>query len=865
MAAASAVDRLRAFRFGAFELRPQQRLLLHEGKPVRVGARAFDLLCVLVQHGGEVLDAATLRHAVWRDDDVAPNNLRVQLTGLRKLLGAGAIELLAGQGWRFAWPVEGPPEHERLASPPPPSPGNLPPGLPFMLGRDAELTELLDLLERHQRVTLAGSAGVGKTTLALAAAARAARRFAHGVWQVDFTALTDGSQVLPAVAAALGIHLANRTPLESLVRSLADRSMLMLFDNCEHVIGAVTTLADALVRGAPRVTLLATSRQPLSAAGEQLLHVAPLRLPVQQGVADARRSGAVALFEARARAADPRFDLTDENLAAVIEICRHLEGVALSIVLAATRVPVLGISGLREALCLNPDGPLQVLHQRGAAARHASLQGTLNWSYALLSPAEQAVLRSLGLFSGSFGLDAVIAVCADDALTRQQVMEAVDGLIHHSLVSVAAEALLDSRSPPRYTMHLSVRVYARHRLEAEGSTTARYRRFALHYARVVEGPEAGPGPFRKLEEPSLPDVDHDNLRQALHWAIANDADLAVRIAGAAARFWRVRGHYAEGLGLGEQVLALPPVPGDAALAMRCRLRMGLCGLAYERGHIEQLQAWALEGVADYRKLGMRKGVSQALFWYATARHRLGDVEGGLQAYRESGEEGQAEDDDVAVAHALLNVGRLNIDAGRLADAQEALTDALARYRRMDSSGGLMVTHQHLGDVAFVRGDWVEAEAWWLLALAGYRESHRWPWATVQQQLGCALARMGRQQEAQAAVLESLRYCRRTGFEDLVAQASSALASVLLCDAIGERSRERAHQAALLLGAADQLCRRLGHRRTGLAQRIDAAAKADAARLLGETAWQNALSQGARLTPEAAVAAVAATQGEAGLA
>src|SRR6266567_4699788 len=345
-----------AISFGPYRLLAAQRLLLEGDKPVRLGSRAFDTLAALVGRAGEVVGKEELIARVWPQTFVEDANLKIQVSALRRALGDGHagrrfIVTVPGRGYNFVAPVslEEPP---RASLPPTIAPAgvhNLPLAVTRMIGRDETVTALISRLSRERLVTVVGPGGIGKTTVALAVAERMSANYEHGVWLVDLAPLGDPRLVPSAVATVLGLRLHAEDPLPGLVAGLRDRRMLLLLDNCEHVIEAAAGLATAVLGGTPGVTILATSRELLGVSGERGYRLGPLSGPQplsEQSAAEAAAFPAVQLFVERVTDVVEDFALTDANAPLIAEICQRLDGLPLAIEFAAPRVAVLGLEGL---------------------------------------------------------------------------------------------------------------------------------------------------------------------------------------------------------------------------------------------------------------------------------------------------------------------------------------------------------------------------------------------------------------------------------------------------------------------------------------------------------------------------------------
>src|SRR5712664_3177391 len=426
-----------AISFGPFRLLAMQRLLLEGDQPVRLGSRAFDILAALVERAGEVVGKEQLIARAWPQTFVEESNLKIQVSALRRALGDGQagnryVVTVPGRGYNFVAPVRR--EETLRAASAPPAPSTTPHNLPFavtrMIGRDDAVAALVTRLSRERLVTIVGPGGIGKTTVALAVAERMMASYEHGVWLVDLAPLGDPRLVPSAVATVLGLEIRTENPLAALVAAVRDNRMLLLLDNCEHVIDAAADLAAALLSGVPGVNILATSREPLRVAGEREYRLASLGIPQASSrltTAEAASSPAVQLFVERVTAIVEDFALTDANAPVVAEICRRLDGLPLAIEFAAPRVEVLGVEGL--AARLDDSLPLWRARRRTAMPRHRTMWAVVDWSYGLLGEDEQGFLRSLGIFAGGFRVEAAAAVVPDAAKTRNNAIDHLADLV----------------------------------------------------------------------------------------------------------------------------------------------------------------------------------------------------------------------------------------------------------------------------------------------------------------------------------------------------------------------------------------------------------------------------------------------------
>jgi predicted ATPase/DNA-binding winged helix-turn-helix (wHTH) protein len=823
-------------RFDRYALDRRRRQLLADGQALPIGGRAFDLLDELVRHAGTTVSTDALRRAVWPDRKVGDNNLRVQITTLRKLLGDEAITLHATRGYRFTLPVV----EEGDAEPPAAVPGNLPAHLPALYGRDDELLTLSGSLTGQARITLAGPAGVGKTALARAAAHRQRRGPVDGVWWIDMAPLADSAQLADRVASVLQIKHQGDTPADALVRALADKQMLLVLDNCEHLVDAACALADALLRHAPRVALLATSRRPLKCAGEHLLRLDPLALPQNPGLANARGSGAVAWFEARAKRADPDFALTTENIEAVVDICKRLDGLPMAIGLAAARIPLLGVAGLRERLVdrwrlLSSELPDPRGHPQ-------ALSAALDWSHGLLSATEQAVLRRLGVFAGSFALASVQALARDDRLDEWAVLDALNALIDHSLV-FSDPGALQSGATMRYTMHDSVRLYAKERLEASGEAQPLRERHARHVLALVTGGPDRAGRAADRMTISLPDADHDNLRAALAWAREHDPALALDLAIQVNPYMRQRGHHLEARRIGQALLSDVRSRDHPESLVRLKLAQAvICFEQNDMGLTLEFAQSALDGLADLPHDDAL--LAEAWSWIGVTHQMRNDLDLAEPALRLALAHDRAAGQLADAASQLNNLALVMVERRRFDEAKDLFEEALRLNRQVDRPWGIAITLENLGEAAYAQGDAETALARWQEALPMMRQlGHLYHEAMLLIFMGLALRRQRHRDAATAHAREGLRISLAQQLNGVVADGMTLLAALAL------DSNEPQRAAVLMCVAQARRGQLPAIGPVAIDQReTEAAVRAR----LGEAAWQAARLEAARLTPEQAI-------------
>ena len=529
---------MEAIFFGPFRLYPAQRLLKKGEHPVKLGARAFDILLALVERAGEVLAHKDLIARVWPNVIVEEISLRVHIASLRKALDGGQssdhyITNVSGRGYCFSASIS----HERatpdVTSPPGTPIYNLPQRLAHMRGRDDAVRLISEKLVTERFVTIVGHGGMGKTTVALSVAHALLAEFGGGVCFADLGTISDPRLLAGTVTSAFGLPVQSDDPIPAFVAHIRGKRTLLVLDGSEHLIAEVAALAQRLFEEAPGLHILATSRETLRAHGEHVYRLSPLDSPPdrQDITADeALAFPAVQVFLERVAASGMPIQLTDEDAPVVGSICRKLGGVALAIELTAGRVEAYGIQRVAELL----DSQFALLWpgRRTAPPRHQTLNATLDWSYNLLSDLERLVLRRLSVFVGGFTLDIALRVVATSDLEEAEVHHAIMALIAKSLASA------DMSGPvPRYRLLDTTRTYAASKLRDAGESELLSRRHALCYRDIVEKEADQETVYQ--EQAGIDAADIDNIRAALNWAFGpgGDPSVGVDLAAYSASLW----------------------------------------------------------------------------------------------------------------------------------------------------------------------------------------------------------------------------------------------------------------------------------------------------------------------------------------
>ena len=578
----------RVIQFDRFTLLPLRRQLLADDAPIELGGRAFDVLVALIDAHGSVVSKNELITRVWPGRIIEENTLEAQVSAVRKALAPNRdlVRTVAGRGYQFTGEISA--SAAPASATLPTTQSNLPQPVSELIGRNAEVREVTDLVIAHRLITLLGPGGIGKTRLSLEVAHHVRARFADGASLAELGALSDPDLVPVTVATALGVTLTEGAlSPERVAAALGTQQRLLVLDNCEHVIAAATRMAEVLLRANAVTCILATSREPLRAPGEYIYRVAPLSVPAEgtQDEDELLRYGAVELFVARARAADPGFSLTPDGATLIGWITRRVDGIPLAIELAAARTVALGV----EALAARLDDRFKLLTggHRTALPRHQTLRATLDWSYDLLPEAERVVLRRLAIFAGSFSLNAAGAVAAHAEITGTDVVDCVVNLVAKSLLTAAGS------TAPQYRLLETTRAYALEKLGASGELERFLRRHADYYRRFFETAAVDWETQPTAQWLAAYGGHLDNVRTALDWASSRsgDAQICVALTAAAVPLWMHLSLMEECRGRAEHALAtLRPEPQEGSRAgMQLYAALGLA-LMYTRGAVPETRA-----------------------------------------------------------------------------------------------------------------------------------------------------------------------------------------------------------------------------------------------------------------------------------
>jgi non-specific serine/threonine protein kinase len=759
----------RVYRFGCFELRPAQRLLLADGAPSAVGARAFDLLLVLVEERQRVVSHDELLARVWPGLVVEENNLRQHVSALRKLLGAQALATVPGRGYRFTLPLD----DDRTAADAPPAAGRgLPANKPTLIGREDDLGAVLALLADTHLLTLVGAGGVGKTRMALEVADRVGADFADGVTFVELAPVTDPSLVVRTVATLLDVHEeASRSLDDTVVDVLRRRRMLLILDNCEHLIERCATFAEQVLRASAGTRVLATSREALGVPGEVAWRLPSLRTapPGAGSIDEFLAFPASRLFVARAQAVAPAFGLTNANFGAAARVCHQLDGIPLALELAAARVGALTVEQLAERL--DDRFALLTRGRRTALQRHQTLRSLIDWSHDLLDEPERVVLRRLSQFAGGCTLDGAEAVCSAPPIVREQVFDLLAQLVEKSLVVLEAQA-----DEPRYRLLETIRQYGLEKLLIADELEDTRHRHLAYCRELAERIRPMLTRAEQLRWHARAETELDNFRLALQWSLrSGQAEQGLQLFSSLTRFWYKNMHWKEmvrwqerlaqavraenGEGRAPSIHYARSFYGAGMLATNYDPPLGrrLCEQCIEASRpldFDEGLAWSMMwiGYIDTRRRDPATArlfedslihgrriedpwrqaflLAQALICYAGYEALMGRDESAEAMVAEcEAQIGRIGSDKLYIGHGRALLGTIAIRRGQFELAQERLAESLALYREVDSTFDIAGSLAQQGFLALRRNDPRQALSLFAQSLPMHRNYPTSPGAT----------------------------------------------------------------------------------------------------------------------------------------
>jgi predicted ATPase/DNA-binding winged helix-turn-helix (wHTH) protein len=670
-------DRQPVYQTGEWEIDLGRRELRARGVSVPIGGRAFEIVEVLVRAAGNLVTKDDLMNRVWPGAIVGENTLQVHISAVRKALGPyrTMLKTVSGRGYRLldSWTIRHQVSTSQTVEQTPVSRGavtaNFPTMVTSLIGRSEAARALRDLVSAWRVVTLTGPGGIGKTTLALEVARDLLGEFDGGGCFVELASLSDPGLVPSAVAGALGLKLAGETiSADSVARAIGGQNLLLILDNCEHVIDAVASLADMLTRLCPRTTILATSREVLRIDGEYVYRVPPLEVPAVEATEPDHilDHGAVQLFVTRTKALNAGVSLHAGNLVLAAAICRRLDGIPLAIEFAAARAATLGIRqvaiGLGDRFALLTGG------RRTALPRHRTMRATLDWSYELLPDVERLLLRRLAVFPAGFTLDGATAVMRDTGFDTSAIMDATANLVSKSLVTHDK-----SDAASRWSLLETIRAYALEKLAGHAEANMAARHHAGYFRDLFALPAAGAGSRLSNEDLARRVREIDNVRAALDWSFSplGDAAIGVHLTAAFAPVWLHLSLIGECRDRCERALAGFDADSELSARLQMELRIALGStLIVTLGSPERAVVVLTQALEAADTLQEPDARARALAALSTALIYHGDYDTARTALERLRQVAEQIGDPGVVAVADRRIGTRLLTAGRLREAQD---------------------------------------------------------------------------------------------------------------------------------------------------------------------------------------------------
>ena len=832
----------RAYEIGPFQLDASAKVVTREGSPVPLGPRAVALLSLLVRYANQYVPKARLMDEAWPGAIVVQTNLTVQISAIRRVLaeapgGDRWIETLNRRGYRFVGPVTPITSDAAIRSGNQRALSNLPEPLTSFVGRVKEVVELRHLLACNRLLTVTGPGGVGKTRVAVQVAVGVKSDWRDGVWFVDLAPTANPSLVPKVVAQALGVMEVASEPLtETLNSRLRSMRALLILDNCEHLLEACAGLIEALLREAPNVRIIATSREAMHVVGEQCYHLSPLSLPTAgDDLETVSESEAVALFVERARLQQQGYVVTAQRAPAIAELCMRLDGMPLALELAAARIAVLPIERIVERL--NDRFSLLTGGLRTSLPRHQTLRTTIAWSYDLLSEHARTLFSRLSIFPGGFSLEAAEEVGAGDGIRRNDILDLLSALIDKSLVLVEG-------SGERYRLLETIRQFARERLQNSGEQATLQERHFDWYLRLATRmePSLGGGPQQKLALDAL-EADHDNLRAALAWSFeADKGDSALLLCGVLYRFWSRRGYWREGYAACARALKQSTLLSDKAARAKVLLTAGSIGNnvpeAETRVLLEDAIALSREAGDPNTEAMALNNLARVLDWNVQlARARL-LLEQGREINRKLGNK-------TLELHNMSNLVNVLRRQRHHAEALALAEEGLASSRSLGDRWLEAIFLYVLGRVALDRGDITIAQRLNEQTLAIARDMVMPDWQSFSLvKLAFLAVLRGDAGESRRYLAEAVEICRRFGGRLSLSECFAAMG--VLASHAGQHE-----QAARFSGVSAALLGSLFSSDV-LESEITEPYYVKSRQALGDAAYDAATNEGRRLRRETAI-------------
>ena len=575
-------------------------------------------------------------------------------------------------------------------------PNNLPEQLTSFIGRFEEINKIKGLLNQTRLLTLTGSGGSGKTRLAIQVAGDVIDEFANGVWFIELASLSEGSLLPPALAKEFGLkEEPNRSPELTLREYLKDKEILIILDNCEHLIGSCAELAESLLSNCPGLKIIATSREYLRCHGEQTHRVSSLECPDPKGKTTPEKISqyeAVRLFIERALAVNSAFRVNNINAPALAEICYQLDGIPLAIELAAARTKILNVEKIHERL--NDRFRLLTGGKRTALPRQQTLTALIDWSYDLLLEEEKIMWNRLSIFSGGWKMEAAEEICSDEMISKHNVMDIINSLTEKSII-------IYNEMKARFAMLETIRQYGEEKNNEINKISDKHLHYFLNLA------ESANKKIRSLESLQILDNESGNIEKSLKWVVENNyTENGLRLAFAMGKYWQLRGFLSDGIRRLESVLPENPETKDAVY---CKVICQLGNFARLKGDVDRARKLIEESLRISRDMGDKSGIKDTLVRLGILEYDQGRFEEAAKSYEESLVINRESGDKLSIAILLNNLGNVYSNQGDYSRAFDLYEESLATRRDYGDILGSAICLNNLGIIAYEQGEYEKAE------------------------------------------------------------------------------------------------------------------------------------------------------------
>ena len=746
-----------------------------------------------IGHGGQILISETTLQVAREHFPEEVSSLDLGMHFLKGLNRPEHIYQLNGSGLQQEFPPLRSLTHAT---------NNLPAQLTSFIGRERELAEAKSRLEDARLLTLIGPGGTGKTRLSIQLGRQLLSTFKDGVWLVEFAPISDPSLVMQTIASALDVREVPGTPLKVLVHEfLREKHLLIILDNCEHLVEASAKLADEILHIAPSIKIIASSREALGINGETVYRVPSLSLPNQDEVTKdaAMDFESVQLFVERASAANPKFHLTDENASSVAQICFRLDGIPLAIELSASRITAFSPEQIAKRL----DDRFKLLTggSRTALPRQQTLRALIDWSYDLLSEDERALLRRLSVFAGGWTFEAAETICSN-----VDVFEYLPQLINKSLV-----VMNDKGDEPRYYLLETIRQYARDKLLDAGEGEGTRNRHLDYYLDLAETADEYMLTSMANKWANQLEIELDNIRTAIEWGMSNDIESALRVAGALVYFWLTKSHELEGLRLladalarSERLREQQENLSNQQIRNRAKALSAIAIVSYSQGQHTEVNTSAKEAVALWRQIGEKRYLAVMLSYLAMSNIYLGNGAEALTVKDEALALARESNDKLYLAATLgITVQVAAVVQGDFKTARAYSEEAIAILRENGNPWFVGISLFGMGMMEIQQGNFEEARSKFLSAktyMLDVGDKHRIN--MINSELAHIERYEGHYQQAGVLYKETLREWQRIGHRAAIAHQLESIAFIA-------KALEQAERSAQLLGAAEALREEIG--------------------------------------------------------